>query len=134
MLDLHLIGLAGTALAFLLLDGLWLGVIAKNFYAKQLGALKADPIRVEFAVLFYIIYVIGLWGIAGSPTLDAPDISTTFFMGAAVGFIAYATYDLSNLAATRGWPVPMAIVDIAWGTFASGCATLAGRMAVSLFT
>jgi uncharacterized membrane protein len=129
-----IIGWLGTAVAFLILDGLWLGLIAKNFYANQLGRLMAEPIRVEFAILFYLIYVTGLWGLAGVQTLDAPSLFTTFVWGAAIGFIAYSTYDLSNLAATRGWPVPMAFVDMAWGTFASGTAVAAGRYAVLTFT
>ena len=133
MSNVHLIGWAGTAVAFLILDAVWLGFVAKKFYAEQLGNLMAKPVRVEFAALFYVIYVTGLWLMAGFPTLDAPNLSATFFAGAALGFIAYATYDLSNLAATRGWPVAMAAVDIAWGTFASGCAALAGRYAVTVF-
>jgi uncharacterized membrane protein len=129
----HLIGWLGTAVAFLILDGLWLGLIAKNFYAKQLGPLMANPVRVEFAVMFYVIYVTGLWALAGWRTLDEPSVSATFLFGAAIGFIAYCTYDLSNLAATRGWPVPMAFVDIVWGTVASGLAVLVGRIAVERF-
>jgi uncharacterized membrane protein len=125
----HLIGWLGTAIAFLILDGIWLGFIAKDFYAKQLGPLMAKPVRIEFAALFYVIYVTGLWGIAGFQTLDAPSLTTTFAWGAAIGFIAYSTYDLSNLAATRNWPVAMSFVDMAWGTLASGLAALAGRYA-----
>ena len=132
-METHLIGWFGTAIAFLILDGLWLGLIAKNFYAKQLGSLMAKPVRVEFAALFYGIYVTGLWGLAGFQTLDAPSLFTTFALGAAIGFIAYSTYDLSNLAATRGWPVAMSFVDIAWGTVASGLATLAGRYAANVW-
>ena len=132
MIETHVLGWIGTAIAFLILDGIWLGFIAKNFYAKQLGSLKADPIRVEFAVLFYLIYVTGLWLFAGSRTLDSSSFTDTFLLGAAIGFIAYCTYDLSNLAATRNWPVKMAFVDIMWGTFASGVAAVAGRYAATI--
>ena len=129
----HLIGWLGTAIAFLILDGLWLGLIAKKFYAQQLGPLMANPVRVEFAILFYLVYVTGLWGLAGFQTFYEPNFTTTFLYGAAIGLIAYSTYDLSNLAATRNWPVKMAFVDMAWGTFASGCAALAGRYAANVW-
>jgi uncharacterized membrane protein len=129
----YFIGWLGTAVAFLILDGLWLGVVAKNFYAKELGGLMANPIRVEFAVLFYVIYVTGLWSLAGFQMLDSQSLFPTFLYGAAIGFIAYSTYDLSNLAATRGWPVAMSFVDMTWGTFASGIAAVCGRYAVTIF-
>ena len=117
---------AATIAAFLLLDGLWLGVVAKKFYASELGSLMADPIRVLPAGIFYLMYAVGLVVLAIQPT----DLSVTWLhsalTGAFIGFLAYGTYDMTNLSTVRDWPLRMSLVDWTWGTFLTGTASAVG--------
>jgi len=112
-----------TVPVFLLIDLVWLGVVARDFYRSQLGSLMADPIVWWAAILFYLLFIGGIILFAVLPAIDAGSWTRALLLGAAFGFFAYITYDLTNLATIRGWPVTLAVVDIAWGTVL--CATVA---------
>lgn len=103
---------------FLLIDLLWLGVIAKSFYHDRLGALL--EFSVIPAVIFYLLFLIGLTFFATYPAVSAGDWQQALIYGALFGFFTYATYDLTNLATLRDWPVSVAVVDILWGTALGG--------------
>jgi uncharacterized membrane protein len=105
-----------TIPVFFLIDLLWLGVVARGFYRSQLGSLVADQINWPVAILFYLLFIAGLLLFAVVPALDAGSWTRALLFGAAFGFFAYATYDLTNLATLRGWPPLLTVVDIAWGT------------------
>jgi len=107
---------AATVPVFFLIDLLWLGVVARGFYRSQLGSLMADPIVWPVAILFYLLFIAGLIFFAVLPALDAGTWTRALLLGAAFGFFAYMTYDLTNLATLRDWPVTLTVVDIAWGT------------------
>ena len=110
-----------TALAiFFSIDLLWLGVIAKNLYRDQIGFLMVDQIRWVPAILFYVLYLVGLVLFAIWPAHKESSASTALMYGALFGFIAYATYDLTNLATLKGWPIKIVIYDMIWGAFISG--------------
>ena len=98
-----------------LLDGLWLGFVAKDFYRSQMGALMAPKPLVAPALFFYLLYPLGLVFFVIAPTLKEQSLTAAVLAGAFFGLVAYATYDMSNLAATNGWPAPLAIVDMVWG-------------------
>lgn len=100
-----------------LVDLVWLGFVAKSFYREQIGSLMLDQINISAAILFYALYVVGVVIFAVSPALHASSWRTAIVLGALFGFFAYATYDMTNLATLRGWPIAMVVVDIAWGTF-----------------
>lgn len=100
---------------FILFDLLWLGVIAKNFYQSNLGHLLG-PVQWPAAVAFYLIFLLGLVYFALMPAVASNTFSKALILGALYGFFTYATYDLTNLATLRDWPLPLTIVDIAWGT------------------
>jgi len=127
-----------TALAFLALDILWLGFIAKSFYRDGIGHLMADPPNLVAGGIFYLLYPIGVVLFAVAPAAWSGGLaaaaqvpwSRAVFAGALFGFFAYATYDLSNLATLRGWPVRLVLVDIAWGTALTAAAAAAGRWAL----
>lgn len=122
-----------TAIVFVAADFLWLGVIARSFYKDQLGPLLSAHPSMPVAALFYGLYLVGvvLFGVA--PGLRADSLTTALAFGAAFGFFAYATYDLTNLATLRDWPAALTFVDLAWGTVVTGAAASCGYLAGAAF-
>jgi uncharacterized membrane protein len=111
-----LLGLIGSLLAMAVVDGIWLGAVARTFYRRHLGFLMADRPNWTAAVAFYLIYVLGVTVFAVLPGADAGSIGEAAWRGALFGLVAYATYDLTNAATLRGWPNVVTLVDMAWGT------------------
>jgi uncharacterized membrane protein len=122
-----LLSYAAVAISMLLLDAVWLGVVARPMYAAGIGHLMADQPNWLAAGLFYLVYALGLLGFAVRPFDAAAGWRTPLMTAAAFGFVAYATYDLSNLATLKGWPWSIAILDMAWGSLVSTLAAGAGR-------
>lgn len=116
--------------AFLVLDGLWLGVVARGFYASRLGDLLRQPILVAPAALFYLCYTAGLVFLAVRPYSPEISIGSVALHGAVVGFLAYGTYDMTNLATLRDWPVSVSVVDTVWGTALSAAVSVVAALAV----
>lgn len=108
-----------AAVIFLILDMTWLGYVAHGFYRSQLGQLMAPAINIPVAVAFYAIYVVGVAVFVLQPALAADSWKHALYYGAFFGFVAYATYDFTNLATLRDWPVAVTVADLAWGTFAT---------------
>lgn len=122
-----------AALAFFaVIDTLWLGIVARGFYRAELGDLLAPQIRLVPAILFYIVYAVGIIVFAVAPAIRAENLLTALVMGALFGFFAYATYDLTNLATLRDWPLRMSVVDIAWGTALTAMGAVVGSVAARL--
>jgi uncharacterized membrane protein len=117
-----------TLIVFLVVDAVWLGVIARGFYAAQMGPLLSEKPNLWIAAVFYLIYVGGITYFAVMPALSDGGLRTAFFNGALLGLIAYGTYDITNLATTRGWPFALAFVDLGWGILLSSVAAAAGTM------
>ena len=117
---------AATAIVFCGLDFLWLGFIAKGYYQSQVGALLLDKPNLPVAALFYGIYIVGVLFFAVLPALDGGAWGKALLQGALFGFIAYATYDLTNLATLKGWPPGIAMLDLAWGAVLTGLSATAG--------
>ncbi|NHZ93422.1 DUF2177 family protein [Massilia sp. CCM 8733] len=111
-----------------LLDVLWLGFIAKDIYADGIGHLMAAEPRFGPAIAFYLIYAAGLMVFALAPHGPRRPLRSTLTAAALFGTVAYATYDLSNLATLRDWPLGVALIDIAWGCVASTLSVLAARL------
>ncbi|HEY6204029.1 MAG TPA: DUF2177 family protein [Candidatus Limnocylindria bacterium] len=111
--------LVATVLAMLVLDGLWLGLVARGFYRQHLGFLMADQVNWGAAGLFYTLYAIGLTVFVTMPSIDGGSVGTALWRGALFGLVAYATYDLTNQATLKGWPVIVTAVDLAWGMLLS---------------
>ncbi|QQR53281.1 DUF2177 family protein [bacterium] len=99
-----------------LIDAIWLSVIAKRFYYSQLGSLLLEKPNMVAAVLFYIIYVIGIVIFALNPALSQKSWQSAAGLGSLFGFVAYATYDLTNLATIKGFNTTVVVVDMIWGT------------------
>lgn len=104
-----------TFIAFLAVDAVWLGFVAKDFYAKHLGYLMAEQPNLVAALIFYLIFVVAILVLVVLPTLEAP-LAKTLLMAAVFGFASYATYDLTNLATVKDWPLLVTVVDLIWGT------------------
>lgn len=126
----YLAAYAGTALVMVALDMLWLGVVAKPLYQQGIGHLMAERPDVGVAVLFYLLYALGVVIFAVSPQQGGSGWATTLALGALFGFFAYATYDLTNLATLRDWPWRLSLIDIAWGTVVSAAAAAGGKAAL----
>lgn len=109
---------------FFAIDMVWLGLVAKNFYAKHIGFLMKTDVNWLAAIIFYLLFIVGLVIFVISPALQANSWEKAVLYGALFGLITYATYDLTNLATIKGWPMIVTIVDLIWGT------TLAGLVSV----
>ncbi len=120
---------AAAAVAFLVLDLVWLGVVARTFYRDRLGGLLRDDVDVVPALLFYLLYVLGIVVFAVAPALAAGSWMTAALYGALLGLVAYATYDLTNLATLAGWPLSVAVVDMLWGAAVTALAATLGMLA-----
>ncbi|ADZ69597.1 DUF2177 family protein [Polymorphum gilvum] len=118
----YLVAYAATAAAFLLVDFIWLSQIATRFYFDRIGHLMMDKPNLAVAAVFYAVYVIGILIFAVVPALKAGSMPTAVLYGALFGFFAYATYDMTNYATLRDWPIVVAVVDVAWGTALTGFA------------
>ena len=124
---------AATLLLMLVLDLLWIGVIAKPLYQQGIGHLMAEQPRLPAALAFYLLYPAGLVLFAVTQGGPADGWRTAALYGALFGFFAYATYDLTNLATLRNWPLSLTAIDMAWGTTVSAGCAVAGRLALDRF-
>jgi uncharacterized membrane protein len=100
---------------FFIIDMIWLGFVASDFYRSRLGHLMGD-INWTAAIIFYLIFLLGLTFFATYPAVAKGSLVTALTLGALFGFFTYATYDLTNLATLRDWPLSVVFVDILWGT------------------
>lgn len=105
---------------FLVIDLVWLGVVARTFYRAQLGPLMREDINWTAAIIFYVLFVAGIVILAVWPAVERESFSRALGLGALLGLVAYAAYDLTNLATLQGFPSTMALVDLVWGTVLTG--------------
>ncbi len=124
---------AATAIVMVVLDLLWLGVIARPIYQQGIGHLMAEHPRIPVAVLFYAVFALGLVLFAVAPQGTGVGWSRTIATAALFGFFAYATYDLTNLATLKNWPVGLSVLDVAWGSLVSAASAGAGKAALDRF-
>jgi uncharacterized membrane protein len=100
---------------FFAIDMVWLGFVASNFYKEKLGYIMGD-INWTAAIIFYLVFLVGLVIFAIAPAVERGQWQSALIYGALFGFFTYATYDLTNLATLRDWPLSITLVDMAWGT------------------
>jgi uncharacterized membrane protein len=101
---------------FFVIDMIWLGLVAKNFYQGQIGFLMKANVNWVAAIIFYLLFIVGLVIFVISPAVENNSLKQAILYGALFGLISYATYDLTNLATLKDWPLLVTIVDLAWGT------------------
>lgn len=121
-----------TVPVFFLIDLLWLGVVAKNFYQDQLGYLLG-PVNWIAAIIFYLLYIVGILVFAILPGLESGSILRASALGAFFGFMAYSTYELTNYALIKDWPFTVVWVDILWGTVLTGAVAAGGYYLAKVF-
>jgi uncharacterized membrane protein len=120
---------AAALVTFLIIDGIWLGLVARSFYVQQIGHLLRPSPNFGVAGLFYLFYVVGVVVFAVLPAMAQQSWVTAVVLGALLGFIAYGTYDLTNLATLARWPVLVSVVDMIWGAVLTATVALAGYTA-----
>ena len=120
-------------LTFFVIDIVWLVVIAKKLYQDQLGFIMSDKPNWFVAVLFYLIFVVGLVFFVINPAIERESISYAIFVGMLFGFITYSTYDLTNLATLKDWPVMITVIDLIWGSSLGALVSMITYLVVRLF-
>jgi len=115
-----------TALVFFAIDMVWLGLIAKNLYRKYLGSFLSDTVNWTAAIIFYLLFIVGIFYFAILPAIEKNSLAKAVLSGALFGFFTYATYDLTNLATLKNWPLPIVFIDMAWGAVLTALVSTAG--------
>jgi len=124
---------AAAAVSFLALDALWLGVVAQKLYQREFGSMLLEKPNMVAAAAFYALYLVGVVVFAVKPALESGGWTRALLQGALFGLVAYATYDLTNLATLKGFPVRVVAPDLVWGALVTAAAALAGHAAASRF-
>lgn len=124
---------AATAVFFLVIDAIWLGLVARSFYADQLGHLMKDQVNFGIAALFYLFFSAAVVYLASMSGFRANSASVALIAGAVLGLAAYGTYDITNMATLKDWPVTMSIVDMIWGTIITASASFVGFKSLQYF-
>lgn len=101
---------------FFAIDLVWLGVVAKNLYKEHLGFIMSPTVNWAAAIGFYMLFIVGLVFFALNPALEKSSLMYAILVGGFFGLITYATYDMTNLATLKDWPVFITVVDLIWGT------------------
>jgi uncharacterized membrane protein len=115
-----------TLVVFFAFDMVWLGLVASSFYKKHLGYLMAPTVNWLAAIIFYLLFILGILVFVVLPGVKENSLLNTILRAALFGLITYATYDLTNLATIRQWPMAVTLVDLAWGTVLSSIVSIAG--------
>jgi uncharacterized membrane protein len=127
------IAYAGSFATLLVLDGIWLGLVARSFYRDQLAELMLPQPNLAIAAIFYVFFAVAVIVLAVWPALAAGSLGMAALYGAILGLAAYGTYDITNLATLKNWPVAVSIVDMIWGTVVTALTASGGYLAARFF-
>lgn len=122
----YLVAYLSTGIVFLALDFLWLGYLTRDFFRSRLTEVLAPEPNLAVAAIFYLVFVVGVIIFAVEPAFKSGQWTTAALYGALFGFFVYGTYDMTNLAMLKQWPVSVAVLDIAWGAFVNAVGATAG--------
>jgi uncharacterized membrane protein len=126
LLKSYFIAYVATGVVFLAIDAIWLTFATQRLYRPLMGDMLVESFRFVPAMLFYLIYIAGIVVFAIAPAMESGRWITATAYGAFLGLFAYATYDLTNQATLRDWPVMITIIDMLWGTFLTAFAATLG--------
>ena len=122
-----------TTLIFFAIDMLWIGLIARSFYREKLGFILSTEVNWPAAIVFYLLYIGGILYFAVLPALREHHWQTAVMQGAVLGLLCYATYDLTNMATIKNWPLVVVIVDMLWGVVLTGSVALVSYLIAAKF-
>lgn len=122
----YLLAYLGSGVVMAILDAVWLTIVGPRLYRPAIGELLAPEPNLRIAVVFYLVYVSGIVFLAVAPALREGSAIRAAMSGAVLGLVAYATYDLTNQATLRIWPLHITLIDLAWGTCVTAAAALGG--------
>ncbi|MCB9802986.1 DUF2177 family protein [Candidatus Nomurabacteria bacterium] len=108
-----------TFLSFFLIDMLWLGFLAKGVYKKYLGSIIGQEVNWPPAMIFYLLFVLGVVVFVIWPAIEKNSLTHAILFGLFFGLVTYATYDLTNYATIKNWPLQIVLIDLAWGSVLS---------------
>lgn len=128
-----IIAYVSAGIAFLIIDAIWLTAMADALYRPLMGDKLAPQFHLAPAIAFYLIYIGGIVFFAVMPALAGGGLAKAALNGAVLGLVAYATYDLTNHATLRDWPLAVTLADIPWGMFVTACGASAGFIVASRF-
>jgi uncharacterized membrane protein len=120
-----------TAIVFFGMDFAWLSFANGAVYKPRIGALLLESPNMPIAAGFYLLYVVGILAFAVFPAIAQGDWFRAAWGGALLGLVAYGTYDVTNMATLIGWSAVVSVIDMAWGTFATGTAATAAYLVLS---
>jgi len=121
-----------TVVVFLVIDYIWLGIIMKDYLQTQLGHLMVDEVNLTIAAFFYLFFAAGIVLFCVMPAFEAQSWIKAAVLGGILGFLAYGTYDVTNMATLKDWPVMMSVIDIAWGTTLTAVSATAGYVVTNM--
>jgi len=122
-----------TVVVFFAIDIFWLGIIAKKMYADKLGYIMSPQVNWLPAIIFYLLFVVGLLLMVIFPAIEKKSWVHALTYGILFGLVTYATYDLTNLATLKGWPLSITLIDLIWGSFISAATSLISFFAIQKF-
>ena len=122
----YLLAYLGSGVVMAILDAVWLTTVGPRLYRPAIGELLAPEANLRVAAVFYVVYVAGIVFLAVLPAVREGSVLRAVTSGAVLGLVAYATYDLTNQATLRVWPLHITLIDVAWGTFVTAAAALGG--------
>ena len=134
MITKYIIGYLATGISFAIIDSFWLRTMYTRLYQPEIGELLMKGFRIWPAVIFYLLYILGMMIFAVGPALKNGQWQTALIYGALFGFFCYMTYDLTNYATLKVWSTKVTVLDIIWGTTLTGSASLAGWWVTTLIT
>lgn len=130
-----ILAFVSSLITFLAIDSIWLFTMAKSFYGKYIGHLMSESPNFLSAGIFYLIYIFGLVFFVVMPSINGNfSLGKIFLYGALFGFVAYATYDLTNQATLKNWPVLVTIIDLIWGSLLTGVVAVIGTQITKYFS
>lgn len=126
---MYLRAFLGTIVSFLAVDAVWITMVVRGLYEKEVGYLLSDTPRMLPAAVFYLAYAVGIVWLAVRPALANRSTSTALVNGGVVGAIAYGTYTVTNYSVFEGWTFGLVWTDIAWGIFLTSVSAACGYLA-----
>jgi uncharacterized membrane protein len=130
-----LVSIIASTVSFLAIDAVWLSTMAKRFYAPNIGHLLAESPKFGPAIAFYALYIFGVVFFVVSPALgNGAGLFKIFLSGAILGVVAYGTYDLTNQATLKDWPLLVTVVDLFWGALLTGFVSVVAVLCVRVFS